>query len=1017
MNNSYIENIKDLDEILFYSGEYSRDAASYVVNREFGAEVPDLGILTEDPDDRSIYFSRYPNVRYKERRTDLQTIGDLYTDTLSYLLQDKNNSFSDEFCTGYSYIANNRYNAIYTYESDLSNDFDNATPWVSRDLNDFLIGLNTQLYNKRKFYGDYFEVDSVKIDQTYFTWYPEHTVAYTNEIKIDHTVDFTYYLLADVHNDNAFDGPYDGEETVYVKDNNKYVEYETISKLKEYADENSLYLYKMSYSYIVSDYDYIPYEIGGQYYSYIQHSYNTIFDTLLNKVDEKLDVFRDKYGVDQSIYAYYMYDCHSDIEMLLTTRNLGVKHSTFKISFTSEFDKWFDNTINIKLSEPIAEGNKVAKITSGLDNKIYSIFANKKDRITGNNVTLNKDKSYTFTASVDIVETDEINILTPYAIDTLDLGAIKDKVGTTLSLTKNPWIEQGLNMRCLILDDGDDTRKCNFQKIYGLNEISTLEYIDFNNVDKLIATPAFDKLENLKVFKAKGSNIDSFRVKTGLHLYDVELPETVKSIKLLDTVFEPGTLKVHGIEQSFDGVFNYTPTTNLVSLTLRNIDNDLSYSLVSDWYDVLDAENKLDSFIYLELQGFNWKNIKAQQLINLKKFDINPNFAGHIEIFGSGNYHWLTRNEYQDIIRLYGVMAFSQMSNSANKVFKDLFIVPQKNKKETFEFSLKIKNNTVEAFNETILDTDRDSTKYEPILNLECKEYRYDAQGESELDPYLNRAANAFLDIIYNDNNTVFTFKKDEIDNFAYCKLPRTIDTSNSVEIKKIKRGDILLFNGDTLVIYFEDTNDLPYEFVKIGSISDVMCTNGRGISSSSIGNWFKVKGYDEFEIEFIPAEREIVIQDLVLTASEDIIFDKDEEGNDNEEGIYIAVDIDEYALEHIDEIKNTTIKIEYNDELLVVNEIEETDRHYILYNIKPVSGYQFNSLKTSVIKVYCDANREDTIQEITITLRKRIEWAYVEDTTLVLDNLLYSIENNTLIVNSNVNAIYDEETRTLTID
>ena len=182
-------------------------------------------------------------------------------------------------------------------------------------------------------------------------------------------------------------------------------------------------------------------------------------------------------------------------------------------------------------------------------------------------------------------------------------------------------------MKKLILDDGTDTPS-NIEKIFGLNDITSLEYIDMSNLSNLTRTPAIDALENLKVFKANNSNIDSFRPKRGTTLYNVELPESVKSIKLIDNTFEEGTLTVLGQQVHFDGNFNYTPNVKLTNLTLRNIDNKLSYKLVTDWYNAIEAADKLDSVIYLELNNIKWNNVNANTLINLKHFDINPNLSG-----------------------------------------------------------------------------------------------------------------------------------------------------------------------------------------------------------------------------------------------------------------------------------------------------------------------------------------------------------------------------------------------------
>ena len=168
-----INNVQNLDSIIFYTGSNSVVAASTTESRSFGDEVDGYGTLIKGTDG-TIYFSNFTNVKYKERNVNFGNLNDLYEETLSYVLSNKE---SDEI-VGNSYIAENKYNVIYTYETDLHNDFNNARRIVKENLAEFLIGLNDQKFNKQNKYGDKNEVSSIKIDQTYFTWYPKDTIAY-----------------------------------------------------------------------------------------------------------------------------------------------------------------------------------------------------------------------------------------------------------------------------------------------------------------------------------------------------------------------------------------------------------------------------------------------------------------------------------------------------------------------------------------------------------------------------------------------------------------------------------------------------------------------------------------------------------------------------------------------------------------------------------------------------------------------------------------------------------------------
>ena len=973
-----INNIQNLDSILFYSGPYAVQAAEYTEGREYGSYVDGLGYLSKGNDSTS-YFSNYPNVRYKERNSYFENMNDLFQETLSYVTANKD----AEDIIGYSYIKNNRYNVIYTYETDLKNDFDTARPIVRTNLEEFLVALNTQKYNKQAKYGDTFEVSSIKIDQTYFKWYPENTVAYYNTEITETPFTYTYYFVNDNPN-NMYEGEMNDQLSAYLDERGGLHENE--------------YVHSYSYTDTIITTEDIPYIIGGNYYSYVKQSYDTIRYKLDEKIDEKLSDFEERYNHDTSIYAYYMYDCNSDIQMLLTTQSLGVKESTFKIGFDSRFSKWFDNVINIHAN--LEEGDTIANITSSADGQIFSIFRNNIDRITGDNVTIDKDQKYSFVTNSAVSMEDTINILTPYAIDTLDLSPIKTKISNILDLNETNWIESGSQLKKLILDNNDGTSS-NIEKIFGLNDITSLEYVDMSNLTKLSRTPAIDKLENLKVFKANNTPVDSFRPKKGTELYDVELPGTVKSIKLVDNKFSEGTLTVAGNDMRFFGEFNYTPNDTLTSLTLRNIDNGISYKLVHDWYDAVEAADKLDSVIYLELEGIDWKNIKASELVNFRHFDINPGLSGKVSIIGSGNYNYITRNEYRDITRTYGVNAFIH-GDVTNKVFKNLDIdvtVP----KETFEFSLKAFNRSVAAYNESFAD-DTSKIRYKDTLDIEFKGYRYESNGtiEYEIDPYVNRAANAFLDIIYSGEQREFTFIKDDIENYAYCKLDTSIDTYASDEVKKIQAGDVMLFNSDTIMIFFADTDNSIYEYIKLGNIYDELVEDVYGREYSSIEHWFDYN--NAATIEFIPSVREKVIDNIELIVSDENIHETEEVDK-----VYLDVVIRPEILEAIamGEVKLTEIVVETSDGCIEINPVSE-------YRYELIINYDYAETKSVIVSVYVNGAKEETLVTKEIKLISDNTGSYIEgDTLMIIDSdALYDDASDTLIIDGE----YDPEALRLKI-
>ena len=111
----------------------------------------------------------------------------------------------------------------------------------------------------------------------------------------------------------------------------------------------------------------------------------------------------------------------------------------------------------------------------------------------------------------------------------LDLSPITQSIVGTLDLSSSNWMSKGNIMKTLVI--GSDSASSGITKIFGLNNISNLEYLDITNVDKLINTPSISNLSSLKVLDASGSNITAFKPKENSTIYEAWLPETIKSIK------------------------------------------------------------------------------------------------------------------------------------------------------------------------------------------------------------------------------------------------------------------------------------------------------------------------------------------------------------------------------------------------------------------------------------------------------------------------------------------------------
>lgn len=997
-----IQNTRNLNSILFFSGDFANDAAQDTENRNYGSYIEDYGYLRSTGDGGS-YWTNYPDVIFREKTPSFYTLNDLYQEAYSYASR-----FVTDFPRGTIDINNNKYNANYHYENDLEAIFDNAKIYSKEDLKTFLLALNNQGFNKQNYYNGYPEISTIKIGQTYFDWHPKDSIGYyigSYDATLTYDGSYSYFFYG---NDASSELRYFPQSV------------DEVFEPMQGGPEDGPYLNKFTYEFTY-EYDYHyqgdPYYLNGDYYSYLRHTYATIDATLTGLISDQLSQYETLYNNDSEIYAYHLYDCKADVELMLDSYTLGVKRSTFKIRFDSEFNSWF--SYNIELKANVSTNDTICLVTSGQNGSIFSVIDTHDNRICGDNVTLNLGISHEFVSNTNIDTENSIFLLTPYKMQTLDLSPLKNKLSDVLDLDSSKWIEnKGSMMEAFIL--GSEETGSSVKKINGLNNLTKLKYIDLTNVDSLETTPSMSNLVDLKVFEAKGSSIESFKPLKDAIFYKVSLPDTIKSLKLMGTSFVTGQLQINGESKLFDGTFDYTPNRTLNSLALKNIDNELSYRLFSEWHDSFESyDDELKQFNYLELTNILWENVPVSKLLGIKEFDVNPEISGIINIVGSGNYKWLSRDDYQSITKAFGYNVFTE-NVTTNKVFKKLKINAT-SKKETFEFSLKVENKNVTAFNEI-------ETAYRETLTPDdLQVYLYDnyAAGQEKLiypsvldvkigdiNPYGNRAANALLDIIYH-KNTEFTFKVDELNKCATCKLDNSLDTSNSEEIHTIKAGDIMLFNGDTLMIFFENKTNTLYEYIKLGEISTETVRGFYDDNYSANEHWFDsyLRNDGEITLDFIKSEREVVIQELFL---EELSEDKNVLFDNNLEGLHIKLDIDEFAKANMDSIANKQIHIEYDSSVLTVEEVSNTEENEYPKEYVIKARGRINEAADYDINFWCDANKVDTLKTYTVKLRVKYSPSYFEAPDTLVLNRYHTIEGDTIVISAESTAHVDGDILTI---
>lgn len=113
---------------------------------------------------------------------------------------------------------------------------------------------------------------------------------------------------------------------------------------------------------------------------------------------------------------------------------------------------------------------------------------------------------------------------------------------------------------------------------------------------------------------------------------------------------------------------------------------------------------------------------------------------------------------------------------------------------------------------QTISDTQNDTTSNEEnvnevTININGNEYILSLEDNETAKEFINILP---LDITMQDLN----------DNEKYYNLTSPLP-SNDYAVGTIKKGDVMLYNSDTLVIFYKDF-DTSYEYTKIGFIENL---------------------------------------------------------------------------------------------------------------------------------------------------------------------------------------------------
>lgn len=191
--------------------------------------------------------------------------------------------------------------------------------------------------------------------------------------------------------------------------------------------------------------------------------------------------------------------------------------------------------------------------------------------------------------------------------------------------------------------------------------LGNLEYLDITNFAGITNVPT-ESFPNLHVLKASGSKIGSFIPAEGSVYTLVELPESIKTLRLKDINFTG----VNGTETGLTASFKYKPTTNLEKMELSNnkeLGKEYWNRLVYPWISAINASTQA-SLLYrsksLTLGNVNWSFSDLNDVWKMKNFKEKGksfSISGTIDLRQCGN---LSSENIEELKNLFGDNCFNQ---------------------------------------------------------------------------------------------------------------------------------------------------------------------------------------------------------------------------------------------------------------------------------------------------------------------------------------------------------------------
>lgn len=793
--------VSALPTITFYTGEYSENAANAIENRDYGYYIPELGYLSQSFEYNSYWSNKdkKTDTLFVETPVKYNNIGDIIKSTVSYMNKFKNNQIEIN-------VDTNVIEFNFDYEKDLNSEFNNTYIIPSSQLYSLLVNCNEMTFNKQYYYRKQNEINDVTFAHKNFPYNQPGTIFIVddeenpgNQINYDFSNKYVNYN----YNVQAYDYP--AIDYVYDLEGNL---------IPGSAYEITL----IGYSYFVKNIDYLK----PRFNKYFNDNSNNLISNIPS--GDKQDI------------AYSISDLNTVVNLTLNTLSLGRKNLLAYINFTSKYNDWYNKTIQFETAENLVAYDKIS-ITPANEN-YFDVVINKEKIFTQD---IESNGKITFTLSNPRVNDIEIfDILNPENIKEIDLSYISHKISKVNLLHKydkkinanetilSSWINETDDLLLESLNVGSNNES-NITDINGITHFKNLKTINITNCNQLFKEFSLHKLTNLKNFYAAGSARKTFIPAREQRFENVSLPNAYLNTLIL----RDNTI------QNFD----YIPNANLVNLTFENTtinkdkydQNFLLQEFVNTWLNSLktsyiqtktpdDGTSKI-KVLYSGLinntilSGINFTDYPISYMIDLSYIGLNMNkLSGTINISGTNSGKYLKREEYMQLRNIYGddLMHVGKTNDEIqNDKFKLLYNIDENIFKKRYSITIKDQNDNDyigEGANYLNISTDPNINN----INISTKKdnkiieyysghslFDYIKNGHNKLEFTEKDIEKLGMKLTLKDTNIIPDLSKEEL-----------IDKSLS---SKIYPGDILLYQGNTIILVLKKNKPTIYNYIKLG--------------------------------------------------------------------------------------------------------------------------------------------------------------------------------------------------------